>query len=137
MEILPEAFDELPIPLRDIEPLPVSYTHLLCFDRQEQLSTGKATQSPPTDSHGLDVVYHEPAKMSNVFRSEPVSYTHLQTVHFMNLVDEADLLALMEEDAADAYTAEKEAAAQDVYKRQYHTSVSQSCRQTMKQNNGS
>ena len=30
-----------------------------------------------------------------------------QTVHFMNLVDEADLLALMEEDAADAYTAEK------------------------------
>lgn len=36
----------------------------------------------------------------------------LQTVHFMNLVDEADLLALMEEDAADAYTAEKEAAAQ-------------------------
>uniref|UniRef100_UPI003FF0CFE4 DUF4366 domain-containing protein n=1 Tax=Faecalibacterium prausnitzii TaxID=853 RepID=UPI003FF0CFE4 len=35
-----------------------------------------------------------------------------QTVHFMNLVDEADLLALMEEDAADAYTAEKEAAAQ-------------------------
>lgn len=35
-----------------------------------------------------------------------------QTVHFMNLVDEADLLALMEEDAADAYTAEKEAATQ-------------------------
>ena len=35
-----------------------------------------------------------------------------QTVHFMNLVDEADLLSLMEEDAADAYTAEKEAAAQ-------------------------
>ena len=35
-----------------------------------------------------------------------------QTVHFMNLVDEADLLALMEEDAADSYTAEKEAAAQ-------------------------
>ena len=35
-----------------------------------------------------------------------------QTVHLMNLVDEADLLALMEEDAADAYTAEKEAAAQ-------------------------
>ena len=34
------------------------------------------------------------------------------TVHFMNLVDEADLLALMEEDAANAYTAEKEAAAQ-------------------------
>ena len=34
-----------------------------------------------------------------------------QTVHFMNLVDEADLLSLMEEDAADAYTAEKEAAA--------------------------
>ena len=35
-----------------------------------------------------------------------------QTVHFMNLVDEADLLALMEEDAADVYAAEKEAAAQ-------------------------
>ena len=36
-----------------------------------------------------------------------------QTVHFMNLVDEADLLALMEEDEdADAYTAEKETAAQ-------------------------
>ena len=35
-----------------------------------------------------------------------------RTVHFMNLVDEADLLALMEEDAADAYTAEKEAARQ-------------------------
>ena len=35
-----------------------------------------------------------------------------RSVHFMNLVDEADLLALMEEDAADAYTAEKEAAAQ-------------------------
>ena len=30
----------------------------------------------------------------------------------MNLVDEADLLALMEEDAADAYTTEKEAAVQ-------------------------
>ena len=35
-----------------------------------------------------------------------------QTVHFMNLVDESDLLALMEEEEADAYTAEKEAAAQ-------------------------
>ena len=35
-----------------------------------------------------------------------------QTVHFMNLVDEADLLALMDEDTADAYTAEKEAARQ-------------------------
>ena len=35
-----------------------------------------------------------------------------QTVHFMNLVDEADLLALMGEEEADAYTAEKEAAAQ-------------------------
>ena len=34
-----------------------------------------------------------------------------QTVHFMNLVDEADLLALMDEDTADAYTSEKEAAA--------------------------
>ena len=34
-----------------------------------------------------------------------------QTVHFMNLVDEADLLALMEEEDADAYTAEEEAAA--------------------------
>ena len=35
-----------------------------------------------------------------------------QTVHFMNLVDEADLLALMEEEDAEAYIAEKEAAAQ-------------------------
>ena len=35
-----------------------------------------------------------------------------QTVHFMNLVDEADLLTLMEEEDADAYTAKKEAAAQ-------------------------
>lgn len=35
-----------------------------------------------------------------------------QTVHFMNLVDEADLLALMEEEQASAYNAEKEAAAQ-------------------------
>ena len=35
-----------------------------------------------------------------------------QTVHFMNLVDEADLLALMEEEEADAYTSEKESAAQ-------------------------
>ena len=34
-----------------------------------------------------------------------------QTVHFMNLVDEADLLALMEEEDADAYTAAEEAAA--------------------------
>ena len=34
------------------------------------------------------------------------------TVHFMNLMDEADLLSLMEEEDADAYTAEKEAAAQ-------------------------
>ena len=33
-----------------------------------------------------------------------------QTVHFMNLVDEVDLLALMEEEDADAYTAEKEEA---------------------------
>ena len=35
-----------------------------------------------------------------------------QTVHFMNLVDEADLLTLMEEEEAEAYTAEKEAVAQ-------------------------
>ena len=35
-----------------------------------------------------------------------------QTVHFMNLVDESDLLSLMEEEDADAYTTEKEAAAQ-------------------------
>ncbi len=35
-----------------------------------------------------------------------------QTVHFMNLVDEADLLALMEEEDAEVYTTEKEAAAQ-------------------------
>ena len=39
-----------------------------------------------------------------------------QTVHFMNLVDEADLLALREEEDADAYTAEKEAAEQDKLK---------------------
>ena len=39
-----------------------------------------------------------------------------QTVYFMNLVDEADLLALMEEEDADAYTAEKEAAEQDKLK---------------------
>ncbi len=36
----------------------------------------------------------------------------LQTVHFMNLVDEADLLTLMEEEDAEVYTAEKEAVAQ-------------------------
>ena len=35
-----------------------------------------------------------------------------QTVHFMNLVDEADLLTLMEEEDAEAYTAEKEAVVQ-------------------------
>ena len=35
-----------------------------------------------------------------------------QTVHFRNLVDEADLLALMEEEDAEAYNAEKEAAKQ-------------------------
>ena len=35
-----------------------------------------------------------------------------QTVHFMNLVDEADLLSLMEDEDAEAYTAEKKAAAQ-------------------------
>ena len=35
-----------------------------------------------------------------------------QTVHFMNLVDEADLLALMGEEQAEAYNAEKEAAIQ-------------------------
>ena len=34
------------------------------------------------------------------------------TVHFMNLVDESDLLSLMEDEDAEAYTAEKEAAAQ-------------------------
>ena len=34
------------------------------------------------------------------------------TVHFMNLVDEVDLLSLMEDEDADAYTAEKETAAQ-------------------------
>ena len=39
-----------------------------------------------------------------------------QTVHFMNLVDEADLLTLMEEEDADAYAAEKEAAEQDKLK---------------------
>ena len=35
-----------------------------------------------------------------------------QTVHFLNMVDEADLLALMGEEQADAYNAEKEAAIQ-------------------------
>ena len=35
-----------------------------------------------------------------------------QTVHFMNLVDEGDLLTLMEEEDAEAYKAEKEAAKQ-------------------------
>ena len=35
-----------------------------------------------------------------------------QTVHFMNLVDEADLLALMEEEDAEAYNAEKKAVKQ-------------------------
>ena len=35
-----------------------------------------------------------------------------QTVHFMNLVDEANLLALMEEEDAEAYNAEKEAVKQ-------------------------
>ena len=39
-----------------------------------------------------------------------------QTVHFMNLVDEADLLTLMEEEDADAYTAERKAAEQDKLK---------------------
>ena len=34
------------------------------------------------------------------------------TVHFMNLVDESDLLSLMEDEDADAYTADKETAAQ-------------------------
>ena len=34
------------------------------------------------------------------------------TVHFLNQVDEADLMALMDEDAEDAYTAENEAAEQ-------------------------
>ena len=38
------------------------------------------------------------------------------TVHFMNLVDEADLLSLMEDEDAEAYTAEKEAAEQDKLK---------------------
>jgi len=40
-----------------------------------------------------------------------------QTVHFMNLVDEADLLSLMEDEDAEAYTAEKEAAAQTAQER--------------------
>ena len=40
-----------------------------------------------------------------------------QTVHFMNLVDEADLLSLMEDEDAEAYIAEKEAAAQDEQER--------------------
>ena len=35
----------------------------------------------------------------------------------MNLVDEADLLSLMEDEDAEAYTAEKEAAAQDEQER--------------------
>ena len=35
-----------------------------------------------------------------------------QTVHFMNLVDEGDLLTLMEEEDAEAYNAEKESAKQ-------------------------
>ena len=35
-----------------------------------------------------------------------------QTVHFMNLVDEGDLLTLMEEEDAEAYNAEKEAVKQ-------------------------
>ena len=41
-----------------------------------------------------------------------------QTVHFMNLVDEADLLALMEEEQVDAHNAEKEAALKAELERQ-------------------
>ena len=41
-----------------------------------------------------------------------------QTVHFLNMVDEADLLALMEEEQAEAYNAEKEAALQAELKKQ-------------------
>ena len=40
-----------------------------------------------------------------------------QPVHFMTLVDEADLLSLMEDEDAEAYTAEKEAAAQAAQER--------------------
>ena len=39
-----------------------------------------------------------------------------QTVHFMNLVDEADLLSLMEDEDAEAYTAEKECLKQNTQK---------------------
>ena len=41
-----------------------------------------------------------------------------QTVHFMNLVDEADLLALMEEEQVEAHNAEKEAALKAELERQ-------------------
>ena len=53
-------FDKLIATIRNRE---ISASIIL--QSQSQLSTGKATQSPLTDSHGMDVVYHEPTKMSN------------------------------------------------------------------------
>jgi hypothetical protein len=41
LEILPEAFDELPIPLRDIEPLPMGEEPLLFHIVQQLGQIGK------------------------------------------------------------------------------------------------
>lgn len=60
-----------------------------------------------------------------------------QTVHFMNLVDEADLLALMEEDDAEAYLDQKEAAEKAALEQQQAEEVAKKAAEMAEQNSDS
>ena len=82
--------------------------NLTLIDDFLQIETPAAEDSEQIEKQFITVQ----SKNGNTFYLVIDRNGETENVYFMNLVDEADLLTLMEEEEADAYTAEKEAAAQ-------------------------